>query len=117
MKLDYEELDRNILKVTLEGRMDIVGAQQIETKMAGLAASHGRYLLIDLSGVDFLASIGIRTLLLNAKSLKQRNGGMVIFGALESVEKTLRTAGIDALIPIHADFQSARAEAGAPSAG
>ena len=115
MKLDFASLDGNIMKVTLTGRMDIAGAQAIDMQFAGLASASGRALVIDMSGVEFLASIGMRTFLLNAKSLKQKGGTMVMFNAADSVAKALRTAGIDVLIPIHTDLQSACAACAAPA--
>ncbi len=107
MKLEFTPVDGNVVRVKLTGRMDILGAQAIDTQFSGLASASGRTMVIDMSGVEFLASIGMRTFMLNAKSLKQKGGSMVMFAPVDSVAKALRTAGIDTLIPIHPDFQSA----------
>jgi anti-anti-sigma factor len=50
--------------------------------------------------VNFIASIGIRTLLLNAKAVHNREGKIVILNPDSQVKKILLTAGIDMVMPI-----------------
>ena len=69
-------------------------------------------MVVDLTAVTFLASIGIRALITNAKALQQRGGKMVLFvGENAAVAKTLETTGIDALIPMFSDALAAEKEA------
>ena len=64
--------------------------------------------VVDLTGIDFLASIGIRVVLINAKALQQNGGRIVLFvGGNPAVTKTLEATGIDALIPMFADAAEA----------
>jgi anti-anti-sigma factor len=51
--------------------------------------------------VNFLASYGIRVLLVGAKIAKSKGGSLVIQCPDNNVAKVLRTAGMDSLIPIH----------------
>jgi anti-anti-sigma regulatory factor len=44
-----------------------------------------------------------------ARAIKGRGGKIVLFGPNESVEKVLKSSGIDTLIPIHHELQSALA--------
>jgi anti-anti-sigma factor len=64
--------------------------------------------LIDMSEVTFLASIGIRTLVINAKAQKTRGGAFVLYRPTALVEEVLRSAGIDTIIPIAHDMEGAR---------
>ena len=48
-------------KVVLVGKLDIVGAQKIELPLATVAGSKCD-IVVDMVGVDFIASIGIRHL-------------------------------------------------------
>ena len=75
MKLETEELDGGVLKVRLSGRMDIAGVDTIAMPFAALASTDNRRVILDLAGVDFLASIGIRAILQNARAHKLRGGG------------------------------------------
>ncbi len=109
MKINGEQLDNDIYKINLEGRMDIAGAQEIDLKFTAMTGSPRKYFIIDFSGVDFLASIGIRTLLINAKAVNNRGGKMVILNPDDNIEKILTMAGIDVLIPLFNDLESALA--------
>lgn len=100
MNINCEQLDDDVYKINLEGRMDILGNQEIELKFSAMTCSPRKFFIVDLSLVDFMASIGIRTLLVNTKAINGRNGKCVILNPSETVEKILVMAGIDTLIPI-----------------
>jgi anti-anti-sigma factor len=62
---------------------------------------------VDLSEVDFLASIGIRLLTLTAKSVARRGGRMALVGAIPEVQRVLEITGIPSIIPVYSNFESA----------
>jgi anti-anti-sigma factor len=113
MKLQYSELDR-IRVIKLIGELDILGVGEIETKFAGYCAGDGIRVLVDLSEVDYLASIGIRLLTLNAKSLASRRGRMVLLRPNASVKSVLEITGISSIIPMYDGLESAEAVLLAP---
>ncbi|MEI6302752.1 MAG: STAS domain-containing protein [Betaproteobacteria bacterium] len=99
MQIDSERLDGGVLKIALAGRMDVQGTQEIDLKFTGYTANQ-QAVIVDMSAVEFLASIGIRTLLLAAKAISRRGGKVVIFNPDSNVTSVLEMAGIDTLIPI-----------------
>lgn len=108
MAIDFQDISDTLRKVTITGRLDLPGTDEIATKFAALAASANRRVVVDLTGVSFLASIGIRAIITNAKALQQRGGRMVLFvGDNAPVSKTLETTGIDSLIPMFTDLSEA----------
>lgn len=108
MAIAIEELAGGITKVILDGRLDIEGAAAVDLKM-NVIAGRSKMVLVDLQSVSFLGSMGLRALLAPARAIKSRGGKIVLFGPSDSVEKVLKTAGIDALIPVHHELQSALA--------
>ncbi|HEX9387796.1 MAG TPA: STAS domain-containing protein [Anaerolineales bacterium] len=108
MELQYSELDNNIRIIKLNGKLDIIGVGEIETKFAGYCAGDGVRMLVDLSEVDFLASIGIRLLTLSAKSVASRGGKMALVNPISEVEHVLDVTGIPAIIPVYPNLESAR---------
>ena len=108
MELAVSELDAGILGIDLSGRMDIIGTQQIDLKFTALTSTRSAQILVDLSKVTFIASIGIRSLINNAKAQKLRGGSMVLYKPSSQVEEVLRATGIDTIIPIAHDFDAAR---------
>lgn len=101
MPIHFEDISTDLRLIKLSGRLDIPGTGEIEGKFAALAATDVHRIVVDLTGVSFLASIGIRTLISNAKAQQQRGGKMVLFvGENAPVAKTLELTGIDSLIPM-----------------
>jgi anti-anti-sigma factor len=109
MQMDVVQLEDGVTRVNLAGRMDIEGTQAIDLKFTALTANRRAAVIVDLSQVTFLASIGMRTLLSSAKALSQKGGKMVLLSPQPMVATALSTAGIDLLIPIVADLDAARA--------
>ena len=108
MQMDVSEIDGGIQHIRLAGRMDVAGTQAIDLKFTALTATRRSAIVVDLSEVSFLASIGMRTLLSNAKALSLKGGRMVLLSPQPMVATALSTAGIDTLIPVHEDLRSAR---------
>ena len=106
MDIATEDLEGEIRKVTLRGRLDTTGAVRLELPFNRLATEQ-RKILVDLSSVSFLASYGIRVLLIGAKIVNGKNGKLVISCPDSNVAKVLKTAGIDQLIPIFHSENSA----------
>src|SRR5262245_10040254 len=76
MEWTTELLPDGIERVILAGRMDSAGTEQIDPRFAALTETRPALIVVDLAQVPFLASVGIRTLLANAKALAQRGGRM-----------------------------------------
>jgi anti-sigma B factor antagonist len=108
MAIALEELTGGITKVTLNGRLDIDGAAAVDNEMNVIAGSR-KAVLVDLQGVSFLGSMGLRSLVAPARMIKSRGGKMVLFGPNEFVDKVLKASGINTMIPVHYEMQSALA--------
>lgn len=108
MPIDYQDIRTNFRLIKLSGRLDILGTGEIEGKFAALAATDSHRIVVDLTEVSFLASIGIRSIISNAKAQHQRGGKMVLFvGDNTAVIKTLEMTGIDSLVPMYKDMAEA----------
>ena len=109
MELHYSELENNIRLIKLIGNLDIGGVGKIETKFYGHCARENPRVLVDLSDLEFLASIGIRLLTLSAKSVFSRGGRMVLLRPTPEVRNILEITGISMIIPIYDGLESAEA--------
>jgi anti-anti-sigma factor len=107
MEIHYNELDNGIGLIKLNGTLDIIGTGDIETKFTGYCSGDKVRMIVDLSQVDFLASIGIRLLMLTAKSIASRGGKMVLLNPIPEVHHVLEITGIPAIIPIYSQLESA----------
>jgi anti-anti-sigma factor len=107
MEMRVEALDGGITRINLAGRMDYAGASEIDSGFMAVAG-RDKFLLVDLSKVNFLASMGIRTLITAAKAVKERGGKMILFAPDMMVAKVLKTSGTEMLIPVYYDLSLAR---------
>lgn len=106
MTISTESIDGGITRVLLDGRLDIQGAAAIDLRMNVLAGS-SKFLLVDLSNVSFLGSMGLRSIVLPAQALQRRGGKMALLNPVPMVEEVLKASSIDQIIPIFHDLDSA----------
>jgi anti-anti-sigma factor len=111
MQISTEEMPGGITRVALDGRMDIAGAAAVDLKMNVVAGS-AQKLIIDMQKVEFLGSMGLRSIVLPARAVHSRGGKVVLLGPNEMVESVLKTSGIDSLLPIRRDLNDAIAALG-----
>jgi anti-anti-sigma factor len=112
MQISIEDEDEATARVSLTGKLDIMGAEDIDLPLAALSGRK-QNILLDLSGVSFLASIGIRHLVSTAKAVSRRGGQLILFSPTEVVAEVLGTTGITAIIPTVVTESEARALLGA----
>jgi anti-sigma B factor antagonist len=107
MELVVTELGGTTKCVRLDGRLDAAGADQIGVRFTASTAASGQHAIVDLAGVPFIASMGIRLLISSARALHAKGGKMVLFGAQELVQDVLEQAAVDQIIPLVATEQQA----------
>lgn len=106
MKLNHETLDGGIYRIALDGPLDMAGAAMIDPHFA-MVTEKERRLIVDLSGVDFLASIGIRVLVMAARGIAERGGRMAVYGAQEAPARVLKSTGVDQIVKLVDDEAAA----------
>jgi anti-anti-sigma factor len=106
MTISTESMDGGITRVLLDGRLDIQGAAAVDLRMNVLAGS-SKFLLIDLSNVSFLGSMGLRSIVIPAQAVNRRGGKVALFNPAPMVEEVLKASNIDQIIPIFHDLGSA----------
>ena len=101
-----ENLANNVVRSILAGKLDLAGAQKIDLKFSAIAGNSKR-LLVDLEQVSFLASMGIRTLVIGSKAVQSKGGKMAFFKPSADVAQVLTAAGIDSITPVFQDLEAA----------
>ena len=106
MDMNVTETADGVTHVALDGRFDIAGAQEVDSRFPALVET-SKLLVVDLTKVSFIASLGVRTLMLSAKAILRRGAGMAVCGAHENVDKVLRSTGLNEVAGLYPDFASA----------
>lgn len=109
MQLQVDDAGAGILSVSLNGRLDTPGVDQIETQLTAHLVPRGARAIVDLSQVSFIASGGIRMFITIARALGRKGGKVVLYGAQPLVAQVLETTSLNAIIPVRADAASATA--------
>ena len=107
MLLQATERADGITQVGLIGRLDVSGLHEVDIKFHAATAARPHPAIVDLSGLDYIASLGMGMLISCAQSLRRKGHPMVLVGAHGDVDTALRTAGIDQAIPMAADIDEA----------
>lgn len=106
MSISHEDVGENLRRIVITGRLDLPGTDSVAATLKELTAAPKKGVVVDLSALRFLASIGIRALITSAKAVQQRGGKMVlVVNDGSTVMMSLEATGLDALMPIykHAD--------------
>ena len=91
--------------VTMVGRLDIAGAETVALPLATLSGSKNG-LTINMAGVTFIASIGLRHLVSAAKAVRRRGGRLVLLNPHAAVAEVIATSGLADLLQIERDGAS-----------
>jgi anti-anti-sigma factor len=101
------------VRLVLQGRLDAAGAEQVEATLLGAVTQARGDTLLDLSGVGFVGSLGIRLLISASRQAKRHGRRCVICAAQPSVAEVFAAVSLDELVVIEPDEAAARARLGA----
>ena len=110
MRLHYSELESGIRLIKLSGALDFNGVNDVDVDFVHHCAGENVCVLVDLSKVNYISSIGIPLLINSAKSLAQQGGRMALLNPKKFVEDTLELMGISLIIPVYHNFNTAVSE-------
>lgn len=109
MRLQSRELENGIRLIKLNGTLDAIGTDSVEVEFVKCCSGQNLRILVDLSRVNYISSIGIPLLINSAKSIARGGGKMALLKPQRAVEEILELTGIPLIIPIYKDLKSATA--------
>ncbi|MBR0670198.1 STAS domain-containing protein [Neoroseomonas soli] len=98
-----------LLRLVLAGRLDAAGTEKVEGRFSAAIGNSKADVAVDLTGVSFVGSLGIRMLIAAARQADRARRRFVIFGAQSAVAEVFETVSLDDLIPVVADEDAALA--------
>jgi anti-anti-sigma factor len=109
-----EEQAGATLVIAPRGRVDSVSSSELERMLVARLDAGARRVVIDLAGVEYISSAGLRVLLLAAKRLKPPQGALVLCGLGPSVRAVLELAGFLSLFAVEPGREQALARSAGP---
>jgi anti-sigma B factor antagonist len=91
MTIDTKVDGVNVI-ATVEGDIDGKTAPQVQAELLG-ALQAGSRLLVDMGGVGYLSSAGLRMLLLLYRQVASKKGRVVLVGVSEEIRDTMSMTG------------------------
>lgn len=107
MRLQYSELTSGIRLIKLHGALDALGTSSIEVEFVRCCAGDNVCVLVDLSKVNYISSIGLPLLINSARSVARRGGQLALLKPQRSVENILELTGIPSVIPTYSELEAA----------
>jgi anti-sigma B factor antagonist len=100
VELKVASIGERLIKVTLAGRLDSPGVDRIETRFVAHLVPAANNAIVDLSGVDFVSSMGIRMFMSTARALQARNAKLALYGTRPLVLQVFESVTLQKVIPI-----------------
>ncbi len=98
MQISVERLPDAVTRVALSGSLDIKGSAAVELPFTTVTSNNER-VVVDVTQVDYVASIGLRLLVGAARTLSRRGGRLVLCGTSDNVAKVLAMSGLTQMLP------------------
>ncbi|MDH4189708.1 MAG: STAS domain-containing protein [Betaproteobacteria bacterium] len=101
MSISHNDAGQDLRTIVISGRLDVMGTDTVATRLMELTAAPKKGVVVDLSPLKFLASVGIRALITSAKAVQQRGAKMVlVVRGNSTVMMSLEATGVNELIPV-----------------
>jgi anti-anti-sigma factor len=94
-----EEREDGVLVVTLAGRLDSLTSSELEARLLDHAARERR-VVVDMRGVEYISSAGLRVFLRLLSKLQEAKGGLVLCSMGDSVREVFDLAGFMAIFAV-----------------
>jgi anti-anti-sigma factor len=101
----------DVTLIRLRGRIDQSTARDLENELRPLldecVAGQYRRILLDLDGVDFMTSAGLRVLMIAAKTCDQQKGEVVLAALQPRIEEIFKISRFDLILKIFPTIEAA----------
>ena len=102
----------NVALIAPIGRIDTTTSGTLDEALGRAVDGGARDLVVDLAGVEYISSAGLRVLLVLAKRLRSLHGRVVLCGLGEPVRQVFELAGFLPLFTIERSREAALAHFG-----
>lgn len=97
------------LVLAAKGRMDAITAPRFEAECDSQLKAGEKRLVVDLSGLEYISSAGLRSILASAKKLKAQGGDLAFCCLSGIVAEVFAVSGFAKLLPVLATLDDALA--------
>lgn len=115
--IDVSEAEAGLSVVALAGEIDMASSAELERQLGALEGAEGFQVVVDLAGLTFIDSSGIRALVVAAKAIESRGGTVLLAAPSPNIERVFVTVHLSEVIPVRESLEAALADARQAVAG
>lgn len=98
-----------VVTIKVTGRMDAGTAPDFEQECGHWLDQGSNDLIVDLSGLEYISSAGLRVILGVGKKIKTNNGSLLFVGMTGMVKEVFEISGFSSIFPVYDSLESALA--------
>ena len=102
-----QEKKGEVSVLNISGRLDATTAMELESSLVPLIEKDGKKIILDLEGLEYISSAGLRIMLLGMKMIKKISGKMVICEMRDHIREIFEIAGFLPIFTIVATQEDA----------
>ncbi len=106
----HHRKDEGVRIITVSGRVDAESSPQFDENCKKWIIREDELVILDLGGLDYISSSGLRSLLFTAKRIKSWGGRMILVSVHGSVREVLEISGLLSLFKVSDTVESALTE-------
>ncbi len=100
LQINVSEMKR-VRLFEIAGRVDSVNANEFGAALDEAVQDGKRNVVLDLGGVEYMSSAGLREMVRVLKQLRREGGDLRLAAPSERVQEVLELAGLDAIFEIY----------------
>ncbi len=100
--------------IAATGRLDHNTADDFRRDLSAAIANAGGAVILDLDGLSYISSAGLRAIIATSKALRKRRVQIGLCSLRDSVKKVMEVTGFSEIIPIHPTRRAAVAALSPP---
>jgi anti-anti-sigma factor len=102
-----ERVKEDISIISISGRMDAISSREAEAKLEDLLNVNKTIVIINLEGMDYISSVGLRTLMIALKKQKSNKGQLALIHLQPFVKNIFKITGLDRIFFIYSTEEEA----------
>lgn len=100
-----------VVELTPVGRIDQAGAPVFQEALLNHVENckeGGHAILVDMGGVDFISSVGLRAFMIASKTTRPQKGRILVAGMNDVVREVFQISRFDKVVECHDSLQAAK---------
>ena len=102
-----KEAKEGYIIVKVNGRLDATSAPDYETQCSSYLENNETKMIIDLEGLEYISSAGLRSILTIGKKIKSLKGKYIFCNLQPMVADVFKISGFNAIFPVYGSLEDA----------